>query len=134
MTPGEAVQEYQCIGCVNGPFPECYEIGEDEGCSEHCSGTIASGIGQFFLGMPKGFNRLGACENTRINIFQSFKDGWGYSKFNVPVWKYLAKHGNTIVRGLCPRINYPFIHIFLGNVLKEIDCLEITDKDMEDMD
>jgi len=137
MTLKEAVQEYQCPGCVDGIFPDCYEIeGDDLGCSNHCAGTMISNIGRIFLGMPKGFNRLGFCEKTVIYIFKSFNDlkSWNYNKFNIPVWKYLDKHGNTLIRGLSPRVNLSFIHIFLGNELNNIDCLEITQKDIEDMD
>ena len=90
--------------------------------------------------MPKGFNRVGACPEIKIFIFKSIKDDlfafdWGgYDKFNIPVWKYLDKHGNTIVRGLSPRNTYSFMHIFLKNELANINCLEITQKDIEGID
>ncbi len=140
MTPKEAVQEYQYPGCMGGPFRDCYvaDICNGLGCNKHSPGTRGSGIGRFFLGMPKGFCRLGACEKTIITIFEKFEDlkdnYWSYNKFNVPIWKYLDENSNTLVRGLCPRVNYPFIHIFLGNEIDNIDCLEITDKDIEGMD
>jgi len=135
MKSEDAVQEYQCSGCVNGSYPDCYKTGGNLACDSHCAGTMASGgIGRFFLGLPKGFCRLGFCDKTKISIFEHIKDGWGYDKFNVPVWKYLDKHGNTIVRGMCPRINAPWIHIYLGDFLKDINCLEITQEDIESMD
>ncbi len=135
----KAIEEYQCSGCVNGPALECYEY-EDGSveCKKHCAGTSMGGngafLGRLFLGLPKGFNRLGACENTKISIFERLKDGWEYDKFNIFVWKHLDKFGNVLVRGLSPRINYPFIHIFLENCIKDIDCIEITEEDMAEMD
>ena len=40
MTPEEAVQEYQCSGCVSGPFPDCYIPDGTPGCTKHYAGTI----------------------------------------------------------------------------------------------
>lgn len=135
MTPKEAVQEYQCPGCVNGPYPDCYITSKSLACHAHCAGTIISnGVGHIFLGLPKGFCRLGPCKNTKIHIFESIGKEWEYDKFNIPIWKHLDKHRNTIVRGMCPRLNEPWIHIFLGNFLQAIECHEVTSKDIEEMD
>lgn len=129
------VERYQCPGCVCGSDISCYEKGDNEACSKHVAGTtIMPVVGRIFLGMPTGFNRLGPVDGMDIDIFKTVKDGWGYDKFNVPVWKRLDEHGNTLVRGICPRINKPFLQIFIGNHLNEIDCLEITDDDIEGMD
>ena len=89
--------------------------------------------------MPKGFNRLGEIADLKPYVFESyekFKEAYsgGYNKFNIPVWKHLDKNGNTIIRGMQPRLNAPFIHVILGNCLTEIDCFMITDKDVEEMD
>lgn len=129
------IEEYQCPGCARGSDKSCYVSENDMlECTKHAAGTTTPGIGSFFLGMPTGFNRLGSKDKLKINIFAKLTDGWGYSKFNVPVWKYLDEHGNTLVRGLCPRINNPFLHIFLENCIDKIDCLEITKDDMNVMD
>jgi len=130
----KAVQEYQCPGCIIGYDVSCYKEGDYLECGKHISGTRVSNIGKIFLGMSKGFNRLGTQESTKINIFKTFGDGWGYTKFNIPVWKYLNENNHTIVRGICPRTNYAWIHIFLENCIGMIDCLEITQKDIDDMD
>ena len=118
----KAVERYQCPGCVDGSDISCYEKGNALECKKHCAGTMGFPImGRFFLGMPKGFNRLGACENTKIFIFRSLKESdWTYDKFNIFVWKYLDEHGNTIVRGISPRINSPWIHIFLEDCILKI--------------
>ena len=79
----------------------------------------------------QGFDKL------KVYIFNSFEDGnkeWAYDKFNVPIWKHLDEHNNTLVRGISPRINQTFIHIFLENCIDRIDCIEITEKDVQEMD
>ncbi|GAB4343138.1 MAG: hypothetical protein Kow0089_18730 [Desulfobulbaceae bacterium] len=129
-----AVETYQCPGCVHGSDISCYEKGDSLACNKHVAGTTISFIGRIFLGLPKGFNRLGVCDDTKINIFKTVEDGWGFDFLNTPVWKYLDEHGNTLVRGLCPRINTPFIHVFLGNHINDIDCYEITADDLDGMD
>lgn len=130
-----AIQEYQCPGCIIGQYPTCYEKGNDEACIKHIPGTFGFGIGVFYLGMPKGFCRLGPFKDMKITIFKEFNDGWGYNDiFNIPIWKYKDKLGNTLVRGLCPRTNFPWLHIFLTDCIKDINCLEITKLDISKMD
>ena len=130
-----AVEEYQCPGCVCGSNIECYEKGEDLACGKHVAGTtVFPQIGRVFLGMPTGFNRLGVNGNMKINIFQELKDAWNYDMFNIPVWKHLDKHGNTLVRGLCPRTNWSFLHVILCDCTADIDCHEITEEMMKKMD
>lgn len=128
-----AVSEYQCSGCMSGPALSCYKKGESEACESHHAGTLMSGVGRILLGMPKGFNRIGPVENFKTYIFEKFEDGWGYDKWNIPVWKHFDGK-NTLVRGLSPRTNFPFLHIFVGDIRDKIDCLEITDEDVEWMD
>lgn len=132
----KAIKEYQCSGCVGGPFPECYktEAKYSITCRGHVAGTGVSYIGRIFLGMPKGFNRLGRAEHTELYIHEKMDEEVRFDKFNVPVWKYLDKNGNTLVRGLRPRINDPFVAVILGNHLDEIDCREITQDDIDAMD
>ena len=134
------IKEYQCSGCVNGPPFACYKTNQTVPgqiqCMNHIPGTFFSHQGQIFLGLPQGFNRLGPgpVENMKLFIFPEFMDGWGYDMFNVPVWKYRDKFGHIIVRGLCPRSNSPFLHIFLEDCLDRIDCREITNADLQTMD
>ena len=138
-----AIEEYQCSGCVCGSDTECYKEDDDGvGCGKQVPGTTIMGPGRIFLGMPSGFCRMGNQDTLRIKIFEGINEdagGWGfdqsgYGKFNVPVWKHLDMYGNTLVRGISPRINNPFLHVFLCNQLKEIDCLEITAEDISEMD
>ena len=136
-----AVERYQCSGCISGSNTSCFKenVGGGIGCGKHLAGTMITGIGSVFLGLPKGFNRLGHLDNMKPTIFKSFKEftetGWKeYNNFNRPVWKHLDKHGNTLVRGLMPRRNEPFLHIFLENCISQIHCLEISQDDINDMD
>lgn len=133
-----AIEEYQCSGCMNGGGISCFEQNKvgGIGCGKHRAGTIVSGgIGKIFLGMPKGFNRLGEYNDMKPIIWDKFKDSnWEYNQFNRPVWKYLNESGHTIVRGLMPRRNEPFLHIYLENCMDKIDCLEITQEDIDKMD
>ena len=135
----DIVTEYQCPGCVCGGN-SCYKpCNNSYGCKNHVAGTMASGIGLFFLGMPKGFNRLGLLDDygknqaMQIHIFENISEAWINDKFNIAVWKYFDGK-NTIVRGLQPRLNIPFLFIILGDCRDKIDCLEITAQDIEFMD
>ena len=133
-----AIEEYQCTGCVVGGDVSCFSKNETGGvgCGKHHSGTmIWPGVGNIFLGMPIGFNRLGEYTKLKPNIYNTFESSnWEYDMWNIPVWKYLSPQGHTFVRGIMPRRNEPFIHVFLENCIDKIDCLEITQDDINDMD
>ena len=133
----KVIENYQCSGCINGFDISCFEENESGGigCGKHMAGTMMVGIGSFFLGMPKGFNRVGESVNLKPNIYKDFDSSeWKYDMWNIPVWKHLSKKGHTFVRGVSPRINKPFIHIFLENCLDKVNCLEITQADIDGMD
>ena len=109
----KAIEKYQCSGCVAGHGISCFkpnEISGGVGCGKHLAGTLIMGIGSIFLGLPKGFNRLGLSDKMKPIIFNNIKEfiesDWGeYNKFNVPVWKHLDNNGYTLVRGFMPRKN-----------------------------
>lgn len=131
----DAIENYQCSGCVCGSNISCYEKGINLECSKHVAGTRSMGIGRVFLGMPKGFNRLGESDNLTIQIFNSFREkDWTYDMWNIPVWKYLNGSNHTFVRGLCPRTNTPFLHVILEDCISDIDCFEITEQHIAEMD
>lgn len=136
-TVKKAIERYQCPGCILGSDISCFKESDyGEGCGDHRAGTAILGIGKIFLGMPKGFNRLGIGlggeENMKLRVFSKYEDQ--YNRFNVPTWKHLNEHGHTLVRGLMPRRNEPFLHVFLENCMDRVDCIEITIDDMKDMD
>ena len=130
-----AVTEYQCCGCTNGPAMTCYKKADyGDGCWGHCPGTIAGGIGPVLLGIDtKGFNRVGPLKEFRPQIFEKYSEG-EYDLFNIPVWKHLNEEGHTLVRGLIPRLNKPFLHIYLEDCLDRISCVEITKEHVSAMD
>lgn len=130
-----AVEEYQCSGCMGGGFDECYNKHPETGvgCSKHRAGTFISSIGSIYLGMPKGFNRLGKFSDMTPLILENFEDA-RFDEWNIPVWKHLDKNGNTLVRGLRPRNNEPYILIFLGDHMDKIDCHEVTQERSDWMD
>lgn len=132
-----AILEYQCSGCVSGPGLDCFTKNEyDQSCGSHHSGTSGSWAGRFFLGMPKGFCRIGHDKNLKINIYKNFKmnDQWVYDLFNIPTWKHLNESGHTIIRGHMPRINGTFLHIYLEDCLDKIKCIEISKEEVDGME
>lgn len=134
-----AIKDYQCPGCISGPYPDCFEQQDGSiGCGKHRAGTMAlPGIGKLFLGLPKGFCRLGQQRDMQPYIFESLEQQhkqWEYDCFNIPVWKYKNEKGHILVRGYMPRVNTGFLHIILKGDIDEINCLEITEKDIAEMD
>lgn len=125
-----AVEKYQCPGCVCGSDISCFEaMSYSKGCGRHVAGTLLMPhIGKIFLGMPKGFNRIGKGEAT-IRIFEEYEDN--YNVWNVAVWKYLSKDNHTFVRTLCPRTNTAFVDVFLKNCIDKIECLDVTNLEMD---
>lgn len=135
----ELVQEYQCPGCVSGPFEDCYKsnINKCISCINHVPGTTLIHYGKIFLALPKGFNRLGEYSKVDINIYESYDDmitGWGeFNMFNVPVWKHFDGLV-TLIKVFSPRVNRPCIMIIAGNCLDKVKCLNITNEDIQAMD
>jgi hypothetical protein len=134
-----AIRRYQVPGSA-GEF-DARNFTNDHGWKEHVPGTITSFAGRILLGMPKGFNRCGPIDPEQVArwiwIYATWEEKqahWPYGILNVPVWKYLDEHGNTIVRGLSPRVNTPFLHVILGDHRGKIRCAEITNKELEEMD
>ena len=135
------VSEYQCPGCSCGNNPEsgCFEqLGSI--CTKHVPGTMMFPGGTIYLGMPTGFNRIGKIESSACRLFlfssaEEFVSLWnGYDKFNVPVWKHLNEHGHTLVRGLSPRNNMPFLHVHLYDCMKDVNCMEVSQEMVDSMD
>ena len=133
-----AIEKYQCCGCVHGSDVSCYEKNDMSGCGcgKHQAGTMLLPIiGTVFLGLPNGFNRLGVFKEMQPNIYENFTgSGWEYNTLNVPIWKHLTKEEHTIVKGFMPRLNEPFLHICLENCIRKINCHEITQYDIDYMD
>lgn len=135
----KAIKTYQVPGDIGDFNPKDYKTQEGaSGWDDHCPGTFLMPTpGLIFLGMPHGFDRLGCFKEMKLMIFKDFeqyKSFYSNEKFNIPVWKYLDEHNNTLIRGLMPRTNYPFLCVILGNHISKINCLEITKEDVNSMD
>ena len=134
----KAVEEYQCPGCIYGDdFESCYQKDSiaGVGCGRHCPGTILSGVGPLFLGLPRGFNRLGD-SSFRPCIFLSQNDQeeeLPFYTYNIPVWKYQDKE-TIFVRIYQPRLNRGWVYIILDGDINKINCLQLTKEDIEWMD
>lgn len=137
MTIIEATEIYQCPGCVLGCDTKCDSYIKEtigSGCHNHVPGTITIS-GTIFLGMPKGFNKVGPWNNLKISIFDTMIEAaFYYDNYNIPVWKYKNHHNHIFIKGVSPRINKPFLHIILNGDIKSINCLEITDEMLSNMD
>jgi len=75
--------------------------------------------------MPKGFNRIGQYNKMPLQIFEYYKD-FDYNHLNIPVWKYLNENKHTLVRGISPRINKPFLHVILEDCMDKVNCVDIA--------
>lgn len=134
------VEEFQCPGCVLGHNTACGKLklqpipglgdGEVARCDSHHAGTMVFPGGSIFLGMPKGFNKVGlnmfsgrpeAHKAIRLwpmsvdldgNMKVSAKPS-DWNKFNVPVWA-MEQDGYLFVRTYCPRTNVNFIDVIEG--------------------
>jgi len=127
MNIHEAVKEYQCPGCVDGPGPEgsCFQS-NGAGCERHIPGTLVFPSDYVCcLGLPKGFNRVSRSKEkrTKIFIYDTFEAAnkvWSYDLFNIPTWATKDEHGNTLVRVYQPRIDESSIHIILEDCLEKV--------------
>lgn len=127
----EAIKDYQCAGCISGPSLTCFEKSEigGIGCKKHYSGTnIMPGIGKIFLGMPKGFDRLGHQKDMKVTIFKTQEqqeEEWEYDEYNIAIWKHQNEKNHIFIRGYMPRLNLGFIHVILNGNYEEYQGKEI---------
>ena len=135
------IGEYQCTGCSSGCSPDdgCFKKSPiHDGCDAHYAGTIVWGLGSIYLGMPKGFNRIGDTKNGAVScdlfIYETDTTQLQQKKFNIPFWKYRTPVGHTMVRFYSPRVNRAHIEVFLFDCLDLINCLELSDADISAMD
>ena len=122
----------QCNFCVcqSKENKNDYTCWEEAKMGIQCKGFLADerfGLTGALVGLPRGFSRMGPMTEDGIIIFQDFTaftkvfPGGNYTRGNVAVWKYFyEKEGWTLVRGLSPRLNKPFLHIFLENCMDKI--------------
>lgn len=125
VTENEMVQEFQCSGCVSGPFEDCYQrVQEDASassfrCGKHCLGTTILGRGRIALGLPKGFNKEGF-EYIRLHTSMP-TDLWNH--LNIPVW-VLERDGYLFVKTFAPRINKVWVDVIKGGKIDDMPALK----------
>lgn len=112
----ETIEEFQCPGCKNGGDTKCGVFEQknwNKECSSHSAGTLMGGVGKINLGLPNGFNRMGALHegmksNIRILDKETAKDF--FDVFNLPTWT-LEYKGHLLVRTYIPRKNISYVDI-----------------------
>ena len=92
----ELVEQFCCPGCVAGSDTSCgsYEPSTyGAGCDNHAAGTLMMPGGKIALGLPKGFNRVGATLGKRDGFYSESNircwpkgDAPDWDHLNVPVW------------------------------------------------
>lgn len=116
----DAIKQFQCVGCVSGPDPATCPAFKPsafhDGCESHCAGTTVMPGGRINLGLPKGFDKVGALpegQHTNVRLYLiSASVPWNY--LNIPVW-YQFDGTWTYVRTACPRIGQQYADVFLGD-------------------
>lgn len=131
-----AIKDYQCAGCISGPYPSCFKSNDiGGGCEKQYVGTtVIPQIGKIFLGLSKGFCRIGYQKDMIIYIFETQEQQqkqWKYDYFNIPVWKHKNKKGHILIRGYQPRLNIGFVHVILNGNYDSIDAHEIDVTDID---
>jgi len=109
------IEKYQCPGCVCGSNTRCGKFIKDDGygecCISHVPGTSICFCGSFYLGLPKGMNKVGDFNNS-YSRFRIWREGTKpeWDAFNIPVW--VKQDGsNLIVKTVLPRTMRIFIDI-----------------------
>lgn len=135
-TKEEQIETFQCPGCVCGSDTGCerFKLYESSGwyrCQSHVPGTTISGIGSLYLGLPKGFCRVGMRSEAAfrrqydhpdagnsIRIWEDEASAQGlWDWLNAPVWA-MVKDEVLFVRTYAPRINETSIDIVPGGTLE----------------
>ena len=147
VTARSATMLFQCGFCTYNDClgtEDCFEPSKiGVGCDKCTFARVHSSRleDDIRTGLPAGFNQMGSVGiyDDHIYIFPSWSTlmtdfHTEYNRRNVPVWKYLTKDGCTIVRGLQPRNNKPFTHVFLEDVMDKVKCITITEEEVKEME
>jgi len=116
------VSEIQCPGCTCGvaPASDCENFKQDTEygfyCKAHSAGTLLGGAGWIALGLPKGFDRVGAhrakgedSRSTNIRLWIA-PDHPQWNTFNMAAWA-MVRDGYLYVRTYLPRTNRTFVDV-----------------------
>lgn len=138
------IKEYQCRGCVNGPYElGCFKKTEfSESCDNHVIGTTILQYGKILLGMPKGFNIVGPIDLSSFeykpHIFKNHEDfikSFNKPNFlNIPVWAWKNEENHTFIKLLSPRTNIINLVVILEDCIDQFKCYQLTKEDLASID
>lgn len=126
----QMIERFQCCGCVCGPDTKCSESDFENKygfrCRAHVPGTTSVPGGRVYLGLPRGFNKVGEVrEKNNIRLWLSgSKPEW--DKFNIPVWAMVSDNA-LFVRTFCPRVNISYVDVVAGGKLSDTTPFDVVD-------
>lgn len=119
------IEKIQCPGCVSGSDTTCGAYKKKDyssACESHRAGTLILGSGSIYLGMPKGFNKVGSLPShisNNIDIFEKINKDT-FDIFNLPIWA-LEDDGLLFVRVFSPRVADNRIYVFESGLIADIN-------------
>jgi len=126
MTVEEMVERFLCPGCVCGGDVRCGHYRPDGSyghrCEGHVLGTVMLPVGNFALGLPRGFNRPGPRDDRATTRNTMVVRLWAggrrpeWDRFNVAVWA-MERDGFLFVRTYVPRLNDAMVDVVEGGSL-----------------
>ena len=137
----EMIEKFQCPGCISGSNTTCGSCKCEEidniffNCAAHYPGTREIGIGQLYLGLPKGFNKVGPIyfseidiRKNNIRLFSNASNILSYDNLNIPVWA-MEEDGYLFVRVFLPRRGETYVDIIKGGKREKIcpQALNVAD-------
>lgn len=146
MTHLSMIERFQCSGCVSGCDTTCgqFKIEETHGsglgvrCIAQAPGTSLLPSGLIYLGLPRGFNKVGARDEDKkghkLTAIRLWTGGTApsWNELNVPVWA-MEHEGFLFVRTYAPRTNRGYVDVIEGGsremlVPKAIDVSTFYDE------
>lgn len=145
------INEFQCPGCVRGSGTDgCpgLSVQPEAGaaCDGHVPGTSALHGPLWSIGLPKGFNQVGArwvrgdaspgeprAGRSYIRLWLKGEKPSFWGMYNVPVWA-LVKDGYLFVRTYSPRTNFGYVDVIEGGTLDMVPNAINIEPHLDDMD
>lgn len=82
--------------------------------------------GKIYLGIPKGFNKVGPIDFDEQNVTIRFhENAFKWDNLNIAVW-YLIKNNVMFVRTYCPRINASYVDIFQNYTVPPTGAINVA--------
>jgi hypothetical protein len=120
------IKEFQCAGCVAGSNTECGSFKEHVGsssgfrCVNHCAGTMIGMVGLIYLGLPKGFCRVGKDQKC-CEVWLYEKNNFDFFNFcTLPIWA-MEEDGYLFIRCYMPRVNMATVQVIKDGKFDELE-------------